>query len=128
MTATESTRLKHAIFHKSAVVPVGTAITIGESGGATIGYEAPFCFAGVEFFSDDTGTEAAYATPSAGTVAFAVTTHVNPQFTDAIPTPSINASAPESVSWEAPTKTVVATASGVTGATHWRLNLWALEQ
>ena len=126
MTETSTDALGRARVHKTIPVPVGTPITIGEAGGATIGHEEPFVFAGVEFFSSDSGLEADWVTPTAGSCTFVVTTLDNPQFTDAITVPTVDATAPELVSWEGPTKRVTVTATGVTGATHWRLNLRAL--
>lgn len=98
----------------SAIVTVATAITLDE-----IEPGKPHCFIGAQFFSDSGG--AAPATPGAGTVVITIkTVNTDPVF-ETIPTASIDATTPTSLSWAANTLAVKATPSGITTATHWRI-------
>ena len=102
---------------ESDIVPVGDTITISAPDATQ-----PHCFAGVRFFSDDTGTP---VVPSAGTVAITIETiNTEPVF-EAIPANVINADAPLTISWAANTKRVRATPAGIVGATHYKLTVTA---
>ncbi|AAT69547.1 gp71 [Alphaproteobacteria phage PhiJL001] len=100
-------------FFQSAIVAVTETLTIDG-----ISPVKPHCFLGVEFFADAAG--ATPATPSAGTLAVDVRTFNNPQHYEAVPSNSIDATAPTTVSWAANTTSARVTPSGIVGAAYYR--------
>lgn len=99
---------------QSDVAAIGETITLDG-----LDVTLPHCFAGVQFFADANGNSP--ATPGAGTVTIAVrTVNTNPVF-EAPPSPTIDATAPTTISWAGNTQAVRATPSGITTATHYRL-------
>ncbi len=78
----------------------------------------PHCFIGVQFFNDALGVTP--ATPTAGTVVVTIRTiNTTPNF-EAPPSPTIDATAPKTVTWAANTLSALTTPSGIVGATHYR--------
>lgn len=100
--------------HQSDITPVGDTITLDN-----LNPVRPHCFAGLQFFADASGETP--ATPGAGTVQVNVRTiNTTPNF-EPTPVGTINAAAPETLSWAANTISVRATPTGITTATHYRL-------
>lgn len=115
-TKTIKIALGSVVAVQSDITPVGSEINVGD-----LADLFPHNFAGVEFFSDDQGT-AAQAT--AGSVTISAKTAVNPQAYDEIKDGVIDATALRTVSFAGNITDLKAVASGVEGATHYRLNLY----
>ncbi|MEE9367032.1 MAG: hypothetical protein V3W44_10120 [Dehalococcoidales bacterium] len=99
---------------KSDIVTVGTTIDLDQ-----IDTTKPHCFAGLQFFADSEG--AVEATPGAGTVVITVQLiNAVPVF-EAITNGIIDVTNYGTVSWAGNTVRVLATPSGLTVATHYRL-------
>ena len=80
--------------------------------------EAPHCFVGVQFFDDALG--ATPATPGAGSVLVTVETVNNEGLFEAVPSNSIDATAPVTVSYDANSLRVKFVPTGLTVANFWR--------
>ena len=98
----------------SGIVTVATIIDLGN-----IDATKTHCFVGAQFFADAEGL--AQAIPDAGTVTISVETLNTTPVAEAIPDGVIDAIAPCTKSWAANTRRVVATPSGITIATHYRI-------
>jgi len=98
----------------SPIVAVGTPITI-----TNVDTVKPHCFAGVQFFTDSSGST--QAIPGAGTVVITIKTFNTDPVFEPTPAGTITGAAPVTISWAANTLDVKATPSGITVATHYRL-------
>lgn len=107
--------------YQSPIVAVNTTVTLGTPA-ESMDLDAPHSFGGVELFADAAG--AATATATAGTFTLTVKTGPNPQGQDTVSGGTIDATALSTPSWDAPTIGVTVTPAGVTGATHYRVNVF----
>ena len=98
----------------SGISAVGDIINLGN-----IDVSKPHCFVGAQFFADGEGI--LQAIPDAGTVTIAVETLNTTPVVEDIPDGIIDATAPCTRSWAANTRRVIATPSGITVATHYRI-------
>lgn len=98
---------------ESAIVTVATTIDID-------GLQAnlPHCFVGAQFFDSIDGDTP--TTPGAGSVEVTVKTVNNEPNYEEVPGNTIDATAPDTVSWAANSKAVKLVPTGITTATHWR--------
>lgn len=101
----------------SAIVPVGETVTLALPLHLS---EYPRTFCGAEYFSDVDGTPTAATAGTAEVEAYSLT---SPQVPETLAASTLDATAPGSVSWAVNTTKVVVTPTGITGATHWRINL-----
>lgn len=107
--------------HRLQSKTIESVVTTVASGSITLQIDEnyPHNFAGVVFYNDAGGVTP--VTPSAGTVEFTVKTVNQPQGFQAILNGTVDANAPNQVSWDGNALEVLATFTGVTGATHARL-------
>lgn len=106
--AEERTLNANTTVFESDVVPVSDAVVL------TLREDFPHVFLGVQFFSDASGNNRAAAT--AGTLAVGVETVKNAGAFEDPFEPTITAATPETVSWDANTKSARVVPTGVTGA------------
>lgn len=97
----------------SDVVTVGTTITLDG-----ISPVKPHCFLGLQFFDDAAG--ATPGTATAGTADVEVRTVNNEPNYEPTPVATIDATAPDTVSWAGNTTGVRVTPSSITGAAYYR--------
>lgn len=99
---------------ESDVTPVANVITLNG-----IAAHKRHCFVGAQFFADAQGQT--QATPGAGSIAMAFqAVNTEPVF-ETVPSSPILGATPVTLAWEANTKTVRATPTGITVATHYRI-------
>lgn len=79
----------------------------------------PHVFAGVQFFDSADGSN--QATPGAGTVVLTIETVNTSPVLESPQNDTIDATAPVTCDWAANTQRVIATPTGITVATHYRL-------
>ena len=104
-------------FRKLVSAIVAVADTIDMAG---LDETMPHCFAGIETFSNGTGTP---AVAGAGTVAVTLKTSNCPEVFEPPLDGSIAAPTPTTVGWDANTKAVKLVPTGITTATHWRATI-----
>ena len=80
--------------------------------------ETPHCFVGVQFFDDALGVTP--ATPGAGSAVVTVETVNNEGLFESVPSNTIDATAPVTVSYDANSLRVQLVPAGVTVANFWR--------
>lgn len=99
-----------------------TAISEGSTIGLELDPSFVHNFAGVTFYNDSDGVTPVQ--PSAGTVTFTIKTSVQSHAFQTIPNNILQANVPGQVDWASNSEFVLATLSGIVGATHARL-FWA---
>lgn len=119
-----------ATFTESSTGPDGAAIVV-TSGDAPIAdtieleglsLNEPHTFLGCQFLD---GNGDLLESGTSGTVAVKVKTKLTRRWEDPTTT-SIDASAPETISWSGPTEGVQCTPSSLAGATSWRIVIYSL--
>lgn len=79
----------------------------------------PHCFVGAQFFSDSAGLNK--VVPTAGTITIDIETFNSTPALEQPQTPTIDATAPSTISWSANTFAVRGTPAGIVGANFYRL-------
>ncbi len=104
----------------SEIVTVGTTVTLGDD--VRLEASLPHCAVGVELLKADGSPTVA----TGGTFTVMVTTLANPQGSESPPTSNvISATSLSTVSWGLGVIKVQVTPTGVTGASHYRVNFVA---
>jgi len=101
------------VFESDIEVVANTIIITG------LDTENAHCFAGVQFFTDSSGST--QAVPGAGTVLITIKTFNTDPVFESISAGTITGATPVTVSWQSNTLEVKATPSGLTTATHYKL-------
>lgn len=112
----------HGYFNRSESIPSKVTPVSDGSIEQIIDQSRVHNFAGVVFFNDADGETPVQ--PTAGTITFTVKLVVQPHSYQPTPSNVINADGVDQVSWAANTISILATFSGIVGATHAKL-IWA---